>query len=47
MTAKDAVELLHSVGYRVSVNGYGKVFSQLPKGGATAKKGSRVVLNLK
>ena len=46
MTAKDAVELLHSQGYRVQVSGYGKVLSQIPKGGTVAKKGTRVTLNM-
>lgn len=47
MTAKDAVELLHTQGYRVRVEGYGKVLNQVPAPGAKAKKGSRVVLTLK
>ncbi len=47
MTAKDAVGLLESQGYRVKVRGYGRVNSQLPKGGTTAKARSTVVLNMK
>lgn len=45
MTAKDAVELLHSMGYRARVRGYGKVFSQSLKG--KAAQGSTVVLTMK
>lgn len=47
MSAKDAVALLQSMGYRVKVKGYGKVFSQLPKGSTVAKRGTVVTLNLK
>lgn len=47
MTAKDAVELLHSMGYRARVEGYGKVFSQQPRAGSASKQGSTVVLNMK
>lgn len=47
MTAKDAIELLHSQGYRVKINGYGKVRSQSPKANQTAKKGATVDLALK
>lgn len=47
MSAKDAVALLNSMGFRTRVSGYGKVASQQPKGGAVAKDGSVVVLNLK
>lgn len=46
MTAKDAVWMLKEMGYRVSVKGYGKVMSQTPKAGTTAKRGVRVVLTL-
>ncbi len=46
MTAKDAVKMLKELGYRVHVSGYGKVRSQIPKGGVTAPKGSRVSLTL-
>ena len=47
MTARDAVELLQSMGYKTRVSGYGKVISQQPKAGSGAKKGSTVVLTLK
>ncbi len=47
MTAKDAIELLHSEGYRVRVNGYGKVRSQNPKASQAAKKGTIVELTLR
>jgi cell division protein FtsI (penicillin-binding protein 3) len=47
MTAKDAVEMLHTMGYRARVNGYGKVVSQQPQAGSTAKRGAVVVLTLK
>ena len=47
MTAKDAIALLHEQGYRVKVNGYGKVRSQSPKAGQPAKKGTTVVLELR
>lgn len=47
MSAKDAVRLLREMGYRARINGYGKVVSQLPKGGSAAKRGSIVVVNLK
>ena len=47
MTAKDAIELLHSRGYRVRINGYGKVRSQNPKGNQAAKKGTTVELTLR
>lgn len=47
MSAKDAVNLLQSMGYRVRVNGYGKVNSQLPAAGTVAKKRSMVTLNMK
>lgn len=45
MTAKDAVELLQSMGYRAQVRGYGRVFNQSVKG--QAKQGTTVVLTLK
>ena len=47
MTAKDAVELLHTMGYRTRVVGYGKVTAQQPNAGSAAKKGTAVVLTLK
>ena len=47
MTAKDAVELLQSQGFRAHVSGFGKVVSQQPRAGVAAKEGSRVVLTLK
>ena len=47
MTAKDAVELMGTMGYRTKVSGYGKVVSQNPKAGTPAKKGTRVELSLK
>lgn len=47
MTAKDAIALMHEQGYRVKVNGYGKVRSQSPKAGQPAKKGTTVVLELR
>ena len=47
MTAKDAVALLQAMGYRAKIVGYGKVVSQMPKGGADAKRGCIVTVNLK
>ena len=47
MTARDAVELLQTQGYRATVKGYGKVVSQQPTAGVAAKKGTRVELVLK
>ena len=47
MTAKDAIALLHEQGYKVKVNGYGKVRSQSPKASQAAKKGTTVVLDLR
>lgn len=47
MTAKDAVSLLHSAGYKVRLSGYGKVSSQTPRGGQAAKKGSRIEIVLR
>lgn len=47
MTAKDAVALLQSMGYKAKVVGYGKVYSQVPKGTTVAKRGSAVTLTLK
>jgi cell division protein FtsI (penicillin-binding protein 3) len=47
MTAKDAVGLLESMGYRARVNGYGKVVAQQPQHGSVVKKGSIVVLTMK
>ena len=47
MTAKDAVEMLNSMGYRARVNGYGKVVSQQPTAGSAAKQGAKVELTLR
>ncbi len=47
MTAKDAIALLHEEGYKVKVNGYGKVRSQSPQGNQAAKRGTTVVLELR
>jgi hypothetical protein len=47
MSARDAVELLHSLGLKVRVSGYGKVASQSPQAGTAVKKGAAVVINLK
>ncbi len=47
MSARDAVELLHSLGLKVRVSGYGKVTSQSPQAGTAVKKGAVVVINLK
>lgn len=47
MTAKDAIALLHENGYKVKVNGYGKVRSQNPKANNAAKRGVTVVLELR
>ena len=47
MTAKDAVELLQTMGYRAQVNGYGKVIGQQPRAGSNAKPGTKVSLSLK
>ena len=47
MSAKDAIEMLHSEGMKVRISGYGKVFSQTPSTGSPIKKGTTVVLNLK
>ena len=47
MTAKDAIALLHEAGYRVKVNGYGKVRSQSPQANQAAKTGTTVVLELR
>ena len=44
MTAKDAVELLQSSGYRAKVRGYGKVYSQQPAAGSNVKQGGCVEL---
>jgi cell division protein FtsI (penicillin-binding protein 3) len=46
MSAKDAVELLHSMGLKVRLTGYGKVVSQTPSAGTAAKKGTLVMLKL-
>ena len=47
MTAKDAVAILHSLGYRVSVSGYGKVVSQSPKAGQELHRNGMVELVLR
>ena len=47
MTAKDAVAVLHSAGYKVRLGGYGKVASQSPRGGQQAKRGSTIEIILK
>lgn len=47
MSAKDAVELLHSLGLKVRLSGYGKVSSQIPKAGSSVAKGETVKVNLK
>jgi cell division protein FtsI (penicillin-binding protein 3) len=47
MTAKDAIALLHEGGYKVKVNGYGKVRSQSPQANQAAKKGTTVVLEMR
>ena len=47
MTAKDAVELLNSLGYRAQVKGYGKVQAQTPQAGTAAKQGTKVELILR
>jgi len=47
MSAKDAVEMLHSVGLKATVSGFGKVASQTPSAGSPAKKGTTVTLNLR
>lgn len=47
MSAKDAIELMHSLGLRVRVSGYGKVMSQTPQAGSAVKKGATVVINMK
>ena len=47
MTVRDAIAMLHELGYRVRISGYGKVVSQQPKAGTTAAAGSTVVLTLR
>lgn len=47
MTAKDAIGLLHSEGYRVTLKGYGKVISQSPKANQAARKGMVIELTLR
>jgi len=47
MTAKDAVAILHEAGYKVRVNGYGKVRQQSPSAGTSIKRGSTVVVTLR
>ena len=46
MTAKDAVELLQTMGYKARVSGYGKVVGQQPRAGSAAKVGATVVLTM-
>mgnify|MGYP002624701551 CR=1 FL=1 len=46
MGLKDAVFLLESQGYKVRVNGHGKVTEQLPQGGTDLPKGETVTLTL-
>jgi len=46
MSAKDAVFLLESKGYKVSIYGKGKVVSQSVKVGSTILKGSTIKLQL-
>ena len=47
LSAKDAIEMLHSLGLRVRVSGYGKVSAQSIKAGTPIKEGKTVLLNLK
>lgn len=47
LSAKDAVEMLHSLGLKVRLTGYGKVASQSPKAGTAIKKGATVMVNLR
>lgn len=47
MTAKDAVAILESYGYRAKVVGFGRVRSQTPRGGQTLKHGARVEVVLR
>ena len=47
MTAKDAIALLHSQGYRASIAGYGKVTAQNPKANQAARKGMTIELTLR
>ena len=47
MTARDAVEMLQSQGYRCRMQGYGKVSSQQPSPGSKIRKGGTVILTLK
>ena len=47
MTAKDAILLLQSLGYRARVTGYGKVVAQQPRSGSRAMDGTLVTLTLK
>ena len=47
MSAKDAVELLEGLGYKVSIEGYGKVMSQSPRPGERARQGRVVNLKLR
>jgi cell division protein FtsI (penicillin-binding protein 3) len=46
MTAKDAVYLLESKGFKVRLNGFGKVINQSVKAGSVYSKGSKVNLIL-
>ena len=47
MTAKDAIALLHSAGYRVRLSGYGKVRSQTPRANQELKRGGTVEIILR
>ena len=46
MTAKDAIEMLHSVGLKVSISGYGRVISQSPAANQAIKPGATIALTL-
>ncbi len=47
MTAKDAIALLNDAGYKVRINGYGKVASQSPRAGQKAGSGRTVEITLR
>ena len=47
MTVKDALEMLHAAGYKVSFSGYGKVVSQTPRANQVAGKGATITLTLR
>lgn len=47
MTAKDAIEMLHSLDYKVKVNGFGKVRAQSPQAGQAGRKGTTVSITLR